>query len=154
MTTCFNKLFVDAFALQLLFKKSRRLFLFISTLQKQNIVGICCTPLHISKQDPSVAYMQRVCMGVGRIFSRGGALRDFSKVFPGRGQKWWNLIFAPRNWKNNLFCWNFQNQGDQSPLSPLPTPMRVSMHVLRGVVLKKRCGNAVPMPNKKEDCTT
>ena len=36
-------------------------------------------------------------MGVGRIFSRGEIV-DFSrgshKIFPGEGQKWWNLIFS------------------------------------------------------------
>jgi len=32
-------------------------------------------------------------MGVGRIFSRGGALGNFSKIFLG-GQKWWDL-FVP-----------------------------------------------------------
>jgi len=47
---------------------------------------------------------QYIIMGVGRIFSRGGS-RGFSQnFFQGEGQKWWNLIFTSRNWKNIVFC--------------------------------------------------
>jgi len=37
-----------------------------------------------------------VSMGVGSFF-QGGALGDFSKIFPREGQKWQNLIFHSRN---------------------------------------------------------
>ena len=45
------------------------------------------------------------------FFQGEGALGDFSKIFPGWGQKWWNLFFRTRNQESNLFCWIFQNPG-------------------------------------------
>jgi len=36
-------------------------------------------------------------MGVGRIFSWGGAVGDFPTIFSRGGQKWRNLFFTPRN---------------------------------------------------------
>ena len=62
-------------------------------------------------------------MGIGRIFSRGG-VGDFPKFFPAGGQKWWNLVFTPRNWKNNLYLLIIsKSRGAKAPPTPLPTPM-------------------------------
>ena len=44
-------------------------------------------------------------------FFPGVATRGFFQNFSRGDQKWWNLVFTPQNWKNNLFCWNFQNPG-------------------------------------------
>ena len=35
-------------------------------------------------------------------FFPGGGVGDFPKKFSREVQKWWNLCFTPRNWKNNL----------------------------------------------------
>ena len=35
--------------------------------------------------------------GRRKDFFQGGALEDFSKIFPGGGQKWWNLFFPTQS---------------------------------------------------------
>jgi len=63
-------------------------------------------------------------MGVGRIFSRWGAVGNFLKIFSRGGQKWWNLVFTPRNWKNDLFLLIISKSWvPRSPCPPFPTPM-------------------------------
>jgi len=62
-------------------------------------------------------------MGVGRIFSREGASRGFPQNFFQWEQKWWNLVFTPRNWKNNLFLLIISKpRGGQAPLSDTHVP--------------------------------
>jgi len=41
--------------------------------------------------------------GRRKDFFQGGS-RGFPQIIFQGGQKWWNLFFTPRNWKNNLFC--------------------------------------------------
>ena len=64
-------------------------------------------------------------MGVGRIFSRGGAVRDFPKIFSRGGPKVVKFGFYPSKLKKQPFFANsFKIQGGQGPpLPPLPTPM-------------------------------
>jgi len=57
-------------------------------------------------------------MGVGRIFSMGVPVGDFPKIFSRGGQKWWNLVYTPRNWKNNLFLLIISNSRGPSPPFP------------------------------------
>ena len=58
-----------------------------------------------------------------KVFSRGG-IKGFFRGFPRGDQKCWNLVFIPRNWKYNLFCWKFRNPGGGQALqTSLPTPM-------------------------------
>jgi len=58
-------------------------------------------------------------MGVGRIFSRRGALSYFSEIFPG-GAKSGEICFFPLEIeKTAAFCWNFQSPGGAlPPLAP------------------------------------
>jgi len=56
--------------------------------------------------------------------------------------------FHAKDWKKTPF--NI-SQIDLTCAKPLLAGR--SFGITRGVALKKRCGNAVPTPNKKEDCT-
>jgi len=56
-------------------------------------------------------------MGVGRIFSKGGSVGDFPKVFSSEGEKVVKFGFYPSKLKNNIFPYNFNIQG-----GPRPTP--------------------------------
>ena len=60
-----------------------------------------------------------VSMGVGRIFSRRGALGEFSKIFPG-GAKDGEIWFLPlKTKKTTFFAENFKIQGGtKAPLPP------------------------------------
>jgi len=64
------------------------------------------------------------CSRYGRrkdFFQGGGAVGDFPNIFSRwGGQKWWNLIFTPRNWKNIFLLIISKPRG---ALPPLPTPM-------------------------------
>jgi len=42
-------------------------------------------------------------MGVGRIFSKGGSVGDFPKVFSSGGEKVVKFGFYPSKLKNNIF---------------------------------------------------
>ena len=60
-------------------------------------------------------------MGVGRIFSRGEALSEFSKMLLEGGQKWWYLFFS--YWKlrkQPFFAEIFKIQGE--PCHPFRRP--------------------------------
>jgi len=60
-----------------------------------------------SQAPPEVLHHQSICfcsvttlltvMGVGRIFSMGGPLGDFSIIFVEGGQKWQNMFYPTRN---------------------------------------------------------
>jgi len=65
-----------------------------------------------------------ISMDVGRIFSRGGAVGDFPKFFPG-GAKVVKFLFTPRNSKDNLFLLII-SKSRGGGLPPLPTPMTTS----------------------------
>ena len=67
-------------------------------------------------------------MGVGRIFSRG-VTRVFFLIFSRGGQKWWNLFFPTRNYKNNLFFLKFSKF--KGALAPLPPPSDARVSVIR-----------------------
>jgi len=41
---------------------------------------------------------------VSEGFFQGGSQGDFFKIFPGRGQKWWNLFCPTRNQEINFHC--------------------------------------------------
>ena len=61
-------------------------------------------------------------MGVGRIFSRGGTVGDFPKMFSSRGHKAVKIVFYPSKMKKQpFFANNFKIQGGFGP--PVPKPM-------------------------------
>jgi len=69
-------------------------------------------------------------MGVGRIFSRGGSVGDCPKIFFRAGQKWWNLVFTPRNWEKQAFLLIIsKSRGGQTPL-PHPSDAHVLHEIL------------------------
>ena len=50
------------------------------------------------------------------FFQEGASMRFSQNFFPGEGQKWWNLLFTPRNWKNNLFLLTIsKSRGEPRP---------------------------------------
>jgi len=59
-------------------------------------------------------------MGVVRIFSRRGPLGDFSKIFPGGSQKWWNFFFSHSKLRNQTFLLKILMS--KWPWPPLPPP--------------------------------
>ena len=61
-------------------------------------------------------------MGVVRIFSRCGPLGDFSKIFPGGSQKWWNFFFSHSKLRNQTFLLKILIS--KWPWPPLPPPFR------------------------------
>ena len=61
-------------------------------------------------------------MGVGRIFSRGGAVEDFPKILPG-GAKSGEIWFLPLEIeKTTFFANNFKIQGGGKPPLRRPCP--------------------------------
>jgi len=58
--------------------------------------------------------------GRRKDFFPRGPVGDFPKFFSREGQKWWNLVFTPRNWKKYFFANGFKIRGAQGP--PLPPP--------------------------------
>jgi len=80
----------------------------------------------------NVVCYERVCHGRRKDFFQEGPVGNFPKFFSRGGQKWWNLFFTPRNWKNNLFLLIIsKSRGGQGPsLPPLSTPMGSVMNVV------------------------
>jgi len=69
--------------------------------------------------------------GVGRMFSRKIPILDVSNNFFGKGQKWWNFVFLPRNKGNKFFWWKFRREMENCKIqgglaSSLPTPIPVT----------------------------
>jgi len=63
-------------------------------------------------------------MGVGRIFSRGGPVRDIPKIFSRGGPKVVKFgFYLSKLKKQPFFADNFTIQGGLAPYAPLPTPM-------------------------------
>ena len=74
-------------------------------------------------------------------FFRGGALGNFSQIFSGGGQKWWNLSFSHSKLKKLFLLKISKSRGEPWPaLPPLPAPMIVIRPSFR-VVFTLHCSS-------------
>ena len=82
---------------------------------QQAVWGISCLVLL-----PSSCNYSSLRPWASEGFFPGEASRVFSQnFFQGGGQKWWNLVLTPWNWKNNLFLLIISKyRGAKSSLSP------------------------------------
>ena len=83
-------------------------------------------------------------LGVGRIFSRGGAVRDFSKFFPG-GDKVVKFGFHPSKLKKQPFLLIISESRGETPLPP---PFRspcilldIGLNLWHSLVLQSQISN-------------
>jgi len=86
----------------------------ILTTRKLNVES------QLQQRNPALLLRAQVprSMGVERIFP-GGPLEDFSKIFSGWGQKWWNSVFPLEIEKQTFFAKIFKTRGDKTPPAPL-----------------------------------
>jgi len=73
----------------------------------------------MAKQTQYHAFGIILCPWASQGFFPGGAVGNFLKIFSRGGQKWWNLCFTHRNWKNNLFLLIISKSRRAKP--PCPT---------------------------------
>jgi len=63
-------------------------------------------------------------MGVGRIFSRGGAVGNFPNIFSRGGPKAMKFVFYPSKLKKQPFLQIIsKSRGAEAPCPPLSMPM-------------------------------
>ena len=68
-----------------------------------------------------------ITMGVGKIFSKGGPVRDFPKIFSRGGPKVVKFGFYPSKLKKQpFFLIISKSKGGQGSLPPFPTPMCIT----------------------------
>ena len=63
-----------------------------------------------------------LCVGIGMIFFQGVPPGEFSKIFPGGSQKWWDFFSHSKLRKQSFLLKFSKSRVRESPL-PLPTPM-------------------------------
>jgi len=122
MTTCFSKIFVDAFALRLLFIKSRLLFIHFNSAEAKHCRHLLHTIAYIETGPKRCIYATRMHGRRKDFFQGGGHYGIFPKYFQG-GAKSGEIWFLPLEIeKTTFFAEIFKIRGTNPPCPPFRRP--------------------------------